>query len=217
MALANPSGANSNVKTVTVDDLKDPAKYTSLPYIVTQVNLTRDMLSLLNRNRSEKFLNWHVKPGDHVLAKTRIATFGLEALPAGISGILRKFSASNLLTPSIFMPEDGIITDITQLKDLFNSEYLFSHQPLGPAEEADKYQAAPHEKVLQVLENRGHPRHVYWNVFQAIDILKTREDKTVTPIQVKQYIASKHLEMMPVVVPAVSGSNAPTPFPPGQG
>ncbi|MGB4107112.1 MAG: hypothetical protein WBK55_04880 [Alphaproteobacteria bacterium] len=188
------------------DELKDPAKNTALPYIVTQRNLTGEMRDLLKKNKSGDSFAWLVKPGDYVAAGTPIAIYELKAPSVRLLKV--PISLSSLLTPCILMPQPGIITAITEVEDIFSSEILFSFTPVVPTEKAGNYKGAPLSMVQEVLGDRSHPRRVYGNVFQAINVLKTREDKTVTPSQVDRYIESKHREMMPIVAPVVPANTA---------
>ncbi len=184
-----------------------------LPYSVSLPNLTRDMLDLLHKNKSsEEFLTWIAKPGDYVASGMPIARFNLKTLPVKFFNVT--ISNPKLLTPLVFMPDNGILTEITAFKDLFSSNNLFSFRPLIPVEKTDRYEAAAPSEVLEVLEERSHPQRAYRNVFQALDVLKTGEDKSVTPLQVRRLIQRKHAEMMPIIV---SASNTAQPLPPGNG
>ncbi|HQX28016.1 MAG TPA: hypothetical protein PKX38_08800 [Alphaproteobacteria bacterium] len=194
----------------TADELKDRAKYTPLSYIVSQPNLTREMLSLLDKHRSGQLLTWTAQVDDYVPKNKPIATFNLEV------PLIKLFNFtvySKPLLPCVRMPEDGILTSRTEIENLFKSVDLFAYRPLISTAEADKHRNASGVSVLQELEKTQNLEATYLYVSLALNLLKMRENRNITESEANQYVAYQRDQMKPFV----SVSSATRPLPPGQG
>lgn len=131
---SEPSGINTN------PELRDRTRYAPVPFVVAVPQLCQLFYEALHRRYYDRksFLEWHVKPGDHVKGRSLVGQFNLKsyALWGGSK------------PGEILMPENGIITEVFTNE---RSEYLFAYQPLRPLSETAKYRNMPLDQAEKSL------------------------------------------------------------------
>lgn len=169
-----PSGINTNPA------FSDNARYEAIPFLLAMPQLTKKFRETLAKDAAsgKPFFVWKVKPGDKVERDSVIGEFNLKS-----QALWRD------TTGPVFMPYDGIITEISNNQ---TSPYLFAYQPLFPTTQAFNYRKDNFKQFqADVLDIMTHTDKSYWSLAQKAYLAVNDKDKGLPGNEANDFVNSE--------------------------